>query len=90
MAEAEPTLEALRAEIDAIDENLHRQIMHRAEVALRIGALKNSDGGEPDLMRPSREAEVLRRLIARHEGAFPRAVIVRLWREIMGATISAA
>jgi len=87
MAEAEPTLEVLRAEIDAIDENLHRQIMRRAEVALRIGALKNSDGGEPGLMRPSREAQVLRRLIARHEGAFPKAVIVRLWREIMGAVL---
>jgi chorismate mutase-like protein len=87
MADAEPTLEALRAEIDAIDETLHRQIMRRAEVALRIGAVKNSNGGEPALMRPSREAQVLRQLILRHEGAFPKAVIVRLWREIMGAVL---
>jgi len=87
MADAEPTLEALRAEIDAIDENLHRQIMRRAEVAMRIGAVKNSNGGQSALMRPGREAQILRRLIARHEGAFPKAVIVRLWRELIGAVL---
>ncbi len=87
MADAEPTLEALRAEIDAIDDDLHRLIMRRAEVALRIGALKNANGGEAVLMRPAREAQVLRRLIPRHEGAFPKSVIVRLWRELIGAVL---
>jgi chorismate mutase-like protein len=87
MADAEPTLEALRAEIDAIDEDLQRQIMRRADVALRIGQVKNANGGEAVLMRPGREAQVLRRLIARHEGPFPRAVMVRLWRELIGAVL---
>ncbi len=87
MADAEPTLEALRAEIDAIDEDLHRQIMRRAEVALRIRAAKSANGSEPVFMRPAREAQVLRRLVERHQGQFPRAVIVRLWREIMAAVL---
>jgi chorismate mutase / prephenate dehydratase len=87
MADAEPTLEALRAEIDAIDEDLHRLIMRRANVALRIGAAKNANGGDGLLMRPGREAQVLRRLIARHEGAFPKSVILRLWRELIGAVL---
>jgi chorismate mutase-like protein len=87
MADAEPTLEALRAEIDAIDDDLHRQIMRRAEVALRIGAVKSANGGEAVLMRPGREAQVLRRLIARHDGAFPKAVILRIWRELIGAVL---
>lgn len=87
MADAEPTLEALRAEIDAIDEDLHRQLMRRAEVALRIRAAKSANGGEPVFMRPGREAQVLRRLLERHQGQFPRAVVVRLWREIMTAVL---
>jgi chorismate mutase/prephenate dehydratase len=87
MADAEPTLEALRAEIDAIDDDLHRQLMRRADVALRIGALKNAKGGEAVLMRPGREAQVLRRLIARHAGSFPKPVVVRLWRELMAAVL---
>jgi len=87
MADAEPTLEALRAEIDAIDEDLHRQLMRRAEVALRIRAAKSADGGDAVFMRPGREAQVLRRLLERHQGQFPRAVVVRLWREIMTAVL---
>ena len=63
MADAEPTLEALRAEIDAIDEDLHRQLMRRAEVALRIRAAKSANGGEAVFMRPGREAQILRRLL---------------------------
>jgi chorismate mutase-like protein len=87
MADAEPTLEALRAEIDAIDEDLHRLIMRRAEVALRIRAAKSANGTEPVFMRPGREAQILRRLVERHQGGFPRAVMVRLWREIMSAIL---
>jgi len=46
MAEAKPTLDALRAEIDEIDDELHRLLMKRAKVALSIGAVKNSHGPE--------------------------------------------
>src|SRR5215475_5882431 len=87
MAEAKPTLDALRAEIDAIDDQLHRLIMQRAQVALAIGAVKNSHGPEAGLMRPSREALLLRRLAAKEDGPFPKAVVVRLWREVIAAVL---
>jgi chorismate mutase-like protein len=87
MSEAKPTLDALRGEIDAIDDQLYRLIMQRAQVALSIGALKNSNGPEAGLMRPSREAVLLRRLVAKEEGPLPRAVVVRLWREIIAAVL---
>src|SRR5215831_3528666 len=87
MAEAKPTLDALRAEIDEIDDELHRLLMRRAQVALSIGALKNSHGPEAGFMRPSREARLLRRLAAKEDGPFPKAVIIRLWREVIGAVL---
>ena len=87
MAEAEPSLDSLRAQIDAIDDQLYRLIMQRAEVALSIGAVKNAHGAEAGLMRPGREARLIRRLAAKEEGPFPKAVIVRLWREIIGAVL---
>ena len=87
MADAEPTLDALRAEIDSIDEQLHRLIMRRADVTLGIGAIKNASQPNAALMRPGRDAEVLRRLAARHEGAFPKSVVIRLWRELIGAVL---
>ena len=40
-------------------------------------------------MRPGREALILRRLVERHQGRCPRAVIVRMWREIMIAVLLA-
>ncbi|MEJ0070838.1 MAG: hypothetical protein WDO24_21260 [Pseudomonadota bacterium] len=39
------------------------------------------------MWRPQREAQILRRLAARHSGKFPRAAIVRIWREIMSAML---
>jgi chorismate mutase / prephenate dehydratase len=87
MAEAKPTLDALRAEIDEIDDELHRLLMKRAQVALSIGAAKNSHGPEAGFMRPSREARLLRRLAAKEDGPFPKAVIIRLWREVIGAVL---
>ena len=77
-----PSLDDLRREIDAIDTRLHDLLMERAEVGRRIGEVKG-DGGP--YVRPGREARILRRLIARHQGPFPQRVLVRLWREIVSA-----
>jgi len=75
------SLARLRRQIDDIDDQVHDLLMQRTDVAGKIGALKNGAGH----MRPGREATVLRRLIARHKGALPRALIVRIWREIFSA-----
>jgi chorismate mutase-like protein len=80
-----PTLEELRREIDDIDDNLHRLIMQRSEVVHRIAEAKAGTPGPAIALRPGREAMVLRRLLQRHNGAFPAAALVRLWRELMGA-----
>ncbi|MBF0375245.1 MAG: chorismate mutase, partial [Alphaproteobacteria bacterium] len=78
------SLEDLRREIDRIDDALHDLVMQRAQVVERIGVLK----GGVQVLRPGREAEILRRLVSRHQGRFPRAVLVRLWREMMGALVA--
>jgi chorismate mutase len=85
-AEAMPaesqSLDDLRREIDEIDDGLHDLLIRRTEIARTIGALK---GDSAVYIRPDREARILRRLIARHRGAFPGAVLVRIWREIICA-----
>ena len=77
-----PQLDDLRREIDEIDTRIHDLLMARAEVGRRVGEAK---GGGGPFIRPGREARILRRLIARHQGPFPRRVVVRLWREIVSA-----
>lgn len=76
------SLAQLRRQIDGLDDQIHDLLMRRTEVAGKIGALKNGNGGH---MRPGREATVMRRLVARHRGELPRALIVRIWREIFSA-----
>jgi chorismate mutase len=76
-------LDSLRREIDRIDETMHDLAMRRADVAFRLRTAK----GKGPTFRPEREAQVLRRLAARHRGALPLAVMVRVWREMMGANL---
>jgi|SRR5579859_2949253 chorismate mutase / prephenate dehydratase len=78
------TLEDLRREIDEIDDEMHDLLMRRTKLVDAIGALKKSDG--VPAIRPGREAKILRRLMARHDGKFPRPLVVRIWREILSGT----
>ncbi|HIJ62228.1 MAG TPA: chorismate mutase [Rhodospirillaceae bacterium] len=82
----EKPLDKLRREIDAIDDAMHDLLLQRCEVAERIGAIKGQAGVAP--LAPGREAEILRRLLARHQGRFPKATLVRLWREMIGGMVA--
>ena len=84
MANVVDSLAQPRREIDSIDESLHDLLMRRAEIVGEIGRQKASDGGPA--FRPAREAQLLRRLLARHEGALPKGFLVRLWREIVASS----
>ncbi len=81
---ADPALQALRAEIDALDDAMHDLLMRRAAVVARMAAGRAKAGaGSP--LRPGREAAVLRRLLARHSGALSGGAVVRIWRHIFMA-----
>ena len=83
MSEGNTPLAALREEINGIDDQVHELLMRRAAIAAHV---RDSKQGGP-VWRPAREAQILRRLIARHEGPFPRATIVQIWREIVSAMV---
>ena len=83
------SLDDLRAEIDEIDSQLHDLLMRRTEVTAEVGrAKKRAQAEQVQFLRPGREAQVLRRLVARHEGDFPKLVLVHIWREIVTAATS--
>ncbi|MBO6784599.1 MAG: chorismate mutase [Alphaproteobacteria bacterium] len=85
MSNAPDSLATLRREIDSIDEDMHDLLMRRAEIVVEIGRAKADEGGPT--FRPAREAQLLRRLLARHSGALSGDVVVRIWREIIAASI---
>lgn len=84
MSKDSQSLESLRRDIDAIDDALHDLLKRRAHLIDGIGRAKAAGGTS---LRPGREASVLRRLLARHDGPFPKESLVRIWREIMGALV---
>lgn len=84
MSAASDSLEGLRREIDGIDDQIHDLLMRRTAVVVNIARVKESGLGAA--YQPAREADLVRRLLARHRGPFPRRALVRLWRELLGAT----
>lgn len=85
MASSASTLNRLRREIDQIDDDIHDLLMRRTAVVEQIRGTKGGDSTA--YLRPAREALILRRLIKRHRGSFPKPALVRIWREIMAALV---
>jgi chorismate mutase/prephenate dehydratase len=75
-------LSELRARIDAIDAEMHRLLIQRGTV---IDSLIRTKGtSRPGAaFRPGREADMMRRLVERHDGALPLATVEHIWREII-------
>ena len=86
MSDIPSDLDKLRRSIDEIDDRLLDLLIERIAVVSRIGAFKH----ESDAVaahQPAREAQLIRRLIERNRGAFPAATLVRMWRELLAATV---
>src|SRR5580692_3457975 len=81
-------LEAVRARIDAVDDEIHRFISERARLAQQVGISKTAAGRAVDFYRPEREAQVLRRARARNAGPLRDTEVLRLFREIMSACLA--
>lgn len=77
------SLDSIRLEIDAIDDALHDLLMQRSRLSAQVLQAKGRSGM---VLRPAREAQILRRLVKRHSGAIPRSVVARVWREIISAS----
>ncbi len=88
---SEPELNKARERIDEIDRQLQKLISDRAREAQKVRDIKSRSGAPNDHYRPAREAEVLRRAIARNQelkGPLSDEVAARLMREIMSACLA--
>ena len=78
-------LAELRRRLDEIDDKLHDLLIERAEIVSMVAASKRN--GNIAAFQPGREAQIIRRLVDRHRGDFPVATLVRMWRELLAATV---
>jgi chorismate mutase len=74
----------LRRRLDDIDDRLQDLLSQRFDVVLQIAAEKRSGSLAPH--QPAREAEILRRLVARNRPPLPVGTLVRIWRELLAGT----
>ena len=82
MTDTPPPLAELRREIDRIDEAMHRLLLERGDIIGRlIKAKRTAETGSA--FRPAREAEMMRRLVARHSGILPLDTAESIWRVII-------
>ncbi len=88
MSESDDRLDAARGRIDEIDLQLQALVSERALIAQEVARIKAEMGGGPDCYRPAREAEVLRRVMARNGGPLTDEAMARVMREIMSACLS--
>lgn len=85
MSDHIPSLADLRHEIDVLDDQIQDLLRRRAEAVQRVAGAKAREGAPGSVLRPGREAQILRRLFARHKGGLPAAALARIWREMITA-----
>ncbi len=83
---ADPDLDALRVEIDRVDDQILALLDRRAEVVREVGRYKRER--RQTFHVPGRERAVLARLSGAANGAFPRAAVRPVFREIMSACLA--
>src|SRR5689334_12642253 len=83
-----PSLDQVRARIDAVDAELLRLIDERAALAEEVMKAKREAGQFNFGLRPARETQVIHRLLAMTRKAADAGLVVRLWREIMGHNLN--
>jgi len=88
-AETPPSLEEVRKRIDAIDADLLRLVVERASLAKSVAAAKAAAGEAGRFaLRPGRETQLLRSLLAGPRNGARPGLIVRIWRELIGDSLA--
>lgn len=82
-AEVMKRIEELRREVDSLDEQILSLLNKRAKVAMSIGKLK-SKLGQPSYS-PSREAQVMARMLKLNKGPLPPESLKAIYSEIISA-----
>jgi chorismate mutase len=77
-----PSLAALRAEIDRIDEAMHALLIERSEIIENLIKVKGTQESG-SAFRPAREVSMMRKLVERHRGILPLDTVESIWRVII-------
>lgn len=83
---ADAPIQNPRAEIDAIDTEILKLLNRRADIALRVGAVKAEK--DASLVDPLRESQVLERLTSENPGPFDSTSIENIFQRIIDESLA--
>ena len=83
MSNDDQRLAPLRAQIDAIDQELLELLSKRARAAQEVGHIKNESSAP--IFRPERESQVIQNVLQKNPGPLLADGLASIWREIMSA-----
>jgi chorismate mutase len=75
-------LTRIRNRIDALDADMHRLLIERSAIIDELIRIKGTSTPGA-AFRPGREADMMRRIVMRHEGRLPLTSVEHIWREII-------
>src|SRR3569833_1754603 len=85
---APPSLDEVRARIDAIDAQVLSLIAERVVLSAAVTKAKRAAGETGFGLRPAREAQILRKLLLAKQPLVSFEMVVSLWRQIMADSLS--
>ena len=82
-------LQNIRNKIDSIDNKIHDLLIERAEIVEKVVEEKRKyKQANLVVYRPSREHEILVRIIQRHKGNLPEKSLINIWRNLISSYIN--
>ena len=76
-------LRPIRERIDALDEQILELLNQRAKAALEVGEVKQAFDSAGPVLKPEREAMVIRRLQALNKGPFTDQAVEAVWNQVI-------
>lgn len=82
----EAGLTELRQQIDAIDDALLKLLIERVGLVEKVGEIKHKGAkAQHSIIRPGREASMIRRMVKESEGKLSPTAVAQLWRIIISS-----
>lgn len=80
------TLDELRKQIDAVDQELVALLNRRAEIVVEVGRIKNAEG--TPIYAPDREKAVFEKVCRANKGPLPDKTLIAIYRELMSGSFA--
>jgi chorismate mutase-like protein len=88
-AKPESPIQNIRNKIDSLDNKIHDLLIERAKIVEQVyEEKKKSNAANIIVYRPSREHDILIRIIKRHKGTLPQKSLINIWRNLISSYIS--